>query len=127
MNLHENLKPFLSIPPQVIDTDTVDGAAFDAANYKDAIAILAVGNVAATATVNGVLQHSDDDQNWDDVPGEAITEIDDSGDDALGTVLKYRRHAGSYRRYLRWSVTVAGGAAEVCAMIVGGNPAQAPV
>lgn len=128
MDLANNLKPLLSVSPQSSTAATLTGAGHDVSGYKDVIGIVAVGAVGVATTVDAKLQDSDDDSTYADVSGEAITQLDADDDDVIGETLKYRRHAGSAKKYCRLVITVAGSnAALVTGILIGGNPSQAPV
>lgn len=128
MDLLNNLKPLASVVPQSSGAATLTGTGVDVSPYKDVAAIVAVGAIDASTTVDAKLQDSDDDSTYADVSGEAVTQLGASDDNAIRWEIKYRRHAGSAKKYVRLVITVAGsGNALVCGIILGGNPAQAPV
>lgn len=126
MDPQYNLKLAQSGAPQSVTDGAVTGAWFDASNYKDVIGAVAVGAVSAGGTVNAKLQHSDDQSSIADVADATITEIDGDGDNAISTLIKYRRHAGSAKKYVRLVITVTG-TALIAGVLIGANPAQAPV
>jgi hypothetical protein len=128
MDLINNLDAQLTVPLQSSGAAVVSGTAVDVSLYKDVLGIVSVGTIDASTTVNAKLQESDDGSAWSDVAGEAIEELGADDDDQIATKLKYRRHAGSAKKYARINVTVAGsGNALIAAHLIAGNPVQAPV
>ena len=128
MDLLNNLMPLLSVAPQSSGAATLTGSGVDVSNYKDVAGIVAAGDIEAATTVDAKLQESDDDSTYSDVSGETITQLGATDDDKIRWEIKYRRHAGSAKKYARLVITVGGtGNALVCGILLGGNPAQAPV
>ena len=128
MDLLNNLKPLLSVAPQSSGAATLTGTGVDVSAYKDVAGVVVVGAIDASTTVDAKLQDGDDDSTYADVTDAEITQLGATDDKTIRWEIKYRRHAGSAKKYNRLVITVAGsGNALVCGILLGGNPAQAPV
>lgn len=126
MDPKTNLTFAQSGAPQSVTNNAVTGAWFDASNVKDVLGLVSAGAISAGGTVACKLQHSDDQVAIDDVSGATITTMTDAVPNSISTLIKYRRHAGDARKYVRLIITVTG-TCLVAGILVGANPAQAPV
>jgi len=132
MDLINNLKPLMSIKPAAYGVGTTNGSSLDAANFREVALHFGLGTIDAGNTVAFKLQDSDDNATWADVVGAATPAYDSTSSDKdnfqLGSRLRYRRAAGSAKRYLRVVQTVTGaGSVRTYAQLTAGKASQAPV
>lgn len=91
---------------------TVNGTASTVEGYKS-LALLQVGTVEATGTLNVKLQDSDDGETWADVTSGAFTEVTPSNDNA-----EFEKEYTGLKTYLRAVGVVANANAEYSVSII---------
>lgn len=74
-NPDEHVKPKQSVKPAAHATGTVNGTAIDTQDFEELLAVLAIGAITGTATLDTKLQHSDViGSGFVDIPGAVFTQ-----------------------------------------------------
>jgi len=122
-------KRAVAMQPRTSSASTTNGITIDARDFKDVVFTALIAAIGASTTFTFKLQDSDDGTTWADVAGAALpAALDSTVVNDVSASIKYRRHAGGAKRFVRCVVTIAGtNTAFYAIMAELRNPAQAPV
>jgi len=104
-----NVKRLQAMQPRSSTASTQNGATIDARDAKDVVFSVEYGGFGAGTTCDVKIQDSDDAATWADVAGGTLPQKTDTDANSFGGTLKYRRHSGSGKRYVRIVFVIAGG------------------
>lgn len=121
----------------VIDPDAYAAATYttgwiDMRDYHQLLAIIMVGVMASTSTVDAKLQQATDGSGTGakDISGKAITQLTEAGTDddkqALINLRQEELDVDNDFTHVRLSMTVAAAASDACAVVLGLNPRYGP-
>lgn len=107
--LNEKVKVTQAIAPQSSGAATLTSSAIDTLGYGALLAILSIGAIGASGTVNAKIEESDTGSgSWSDVTGAAIVQLGDTDDNKAPTIDLITGGIKQTKRYARVSLTIAG-------------------
>lgn len=117
----------------IIDPDAYTNGAYetgyvDMSKFESLMAIVMVGDMVSTSTVNFKLQSAVAAMGGADIAGKAITALTQAGtDDNKQAIINLRREEmPEGHRYVKAVMTVGAAASDSGAILIGLNPRQAP-
>jgi len=122
-------KRAVAMQPRSSSASTTNGFTIDARDFKDVVFTALITSIGAATTFTFKLQDSDDGTTWADVAGAALPALlDATVVNDVSPSIKYRRHAGGAKRFVRCVVIIAGTNSAFYGIVAElRNPAQAPV
>lgn len=112
----EQLKTVNHIVPASRSAGTVEATGIDTRGYDEAAFTVNAGDIDDTSTDTTLAVHveeSDDNQNWADITGAAITTLTHTDDDAQPSINVRLSGRANRKRYLRAVAVVAGSSTAV--------------
>lgn len=106
--LFEEVKRAQSILPAVRNIGTVNGTAVDTSGADGVGALVMVGDMPASSTLDVKLQESDDNSNWADITGAAIVQLGQTDDNKSPTIDVRFGDRANRKKYVRAVGVVAG-------------------
>ena len=110
MDIGKATKAVMSISPESLDAETVNGGGVDTKGFHEALVVLDCGVTTATGTLDVKVQESADNSTFADIAGATFTQVTPANDVAIyqGRI----RMTPTRKRYLR-AVAVAAVAASI--------------
>lgn len=120
-----------SIDPDAYSATTYDTAFVDASKFRRLMAIVMVGTMQGSSTVNAKLMRATDASGTsaEDITGAAITALTQAGSDGdKQAIINYdtQGEEGNAKRFIGLRVTVAAADSDMSALLLGFDPFSAP-
>jgi hypothetical protein len=126
----ETLKVVNHIVPASRSAGTTNGTGIDTSGHDEVafvVPIGAIGDTGSDTTLNVKIQESDNDSDWSDISGAAITEIANTDDNAIPAINVRLGGRANIKKYVRAVAVVAGSDSLVYGVVAELKAQKAPV
>lgn len=131
--LRENLALVAAVNPGALTANTYDSDDVDMAKYEHILAIVMTGTIGSSGTIDAKLQTAPDNGGYAgayvDLPSGAITQLSLANGDSnkQAEIELDRAKLPATHRWARLRLTVGVATSGAGAVVLGGNPRQAPI